>query len=135
MGYRIVPHTADIRIEAWAPSREQCLAEAVQAMVSSFADPGGAAPDGALEVRIGPGPDEDLLVDTLGEVIYLTETTGAIPATVAVTADADILTVKLTTVGLSAAELVGAAPKAVSLHEIRFRPGPDGWSCAVTLDV
>jgi SHS2 domain-containing protein len=31
--------------------------------------------------------------------------------------------------------MVGAVPKAVSLHELRFDGGPAGWSCGVTLDV
>ena len=28
MGHRAVPHTADLAVEAWADSREECLAEA-----------------------------------------------------------------------------------------------------------
>ena len=36
-GHRTVPHTADLRIEAWAPTREECLAEAVRGLVDSFA--------------------------------------------------------------------------------------------------
>jgi hypothetical protein len=28
-GYRIVPHTADLRIEAWAPTRNGCIRQAV----------------------------------------------------------------------------------------------------------
>jgi SHS2 domain-containing protein len=32
-----MPHTADLRIEAWAPTREECLAEAVRSLVDSFA--------------------------------------------------------------------------------------------------
>ncbi|HEV8559398.1 MAG TPA: archease [Actinophytocola sp.] len=48
-GHRAVPHTADIRIEAWAPTREACLGEAVAALVESFADP-------ATPVRRGNTP-------------------------------------------------------------------------------
>ena len=36
-GHRTVPHTADLRVEAWAPTREECLAEAVRGLVDSFA--------------------------------------------------------------------------------------------------
>ena len=32
-----MPHTADARIEAWAPTREQCVAEAITALVAGFA--------------------------------------------------------------------------------------------------
>ncbi|WP_420884068.1 archease [Micromonospora sp. CPCC 205547] len=38
-GHRRVPHTADVRIEAWAPDQESCLAEAVDALVETFVDP------------------------------------------------------------------------------------------------
>jgi len=31
--------------------------------------------------------------------------------------------------------VTGAAPKAVTLHGLRFDGGPDGWTCSVTLDV
>lgn len=37
-GHRSVPHTGDLRVEAWAPTREECIAEAVRGMVASFAD-------------------------------------------------------------------------------------------------
>ena len=36
-GHRTVPHTADLRVEAWAPTREACLAEAVRGLVDRFA--------------------------------------------------------------------------------------------------
>lgn len=44
IGHRTVPHTADLRIEAWAPTAELCIAEAVRAMVWGFADLPMAAP-------------------------------------------------------------------------------------------
>ena len=33
------------------------------------------------------------------------------------------------------ATAVGAVPKAVSLHGLRFDRSDEGWSCAVTIDV
>jgi hypothetical protein len=55
--HRSVPHTADALIEAWAPSREQCVAEAV--------DRGGCpAADGGLDVRLRMAePDRVVSVD------------------------------------------------------------------------
>jgi SHS2 domain-containing protein len=43
-GHRTVPHTADLRIEAWAATREECLAEAVRGLVGSFAAVAGVQP-------------------------------------------------------------------------------------------
>jgi SHS2 domain-containing protein len=133
-----MPHTADVRIEAWAPSRERCVAEAVAAMVESFADLRGRAATGAVEVHFDPGSDEDLLIDVLEEVIYLLETVGELPVRAEVSPtgpDGDGLRVRFQTADAELAEPVGAAPKAVALHDLRFGPNHVGWFCAVTLDV
>ena len=43
-GHRTVPHTADLRIEAWGPAREGCIAEVVRGLVDSFAVVAGRTP-------------------------------------------------------------------------------------------
>jgi SHS2 domain-containing protein len=134
-GHRCLPHTADVRVEAWALSREGCLAEAVSALVDTFADTAGARPSGTAEFRVEPGSDEDMLVAVLDEVIYRLDTEGELPLDTEVRAADGGLVVRWRTIGTDAVELVGAVPKAVSLHELRFAPDEAGWSCAVTLDV
>lgn len=134
-GHRGVPHTADARIEAWAPTRERCVAEAVAALVDGFADVTGAPPAGTVEFRVGPAADPDLLVSTLDRVILLMDTEGQLPASTDVRAADEGLDVRLAMAGPERVETFGAVPKAVSLHELRFDGGPEGWSCAVTLDV
>ncbi|HEY8472518.1 MAG TPA: archease [Natronosporangium sp.] len=135
MGHRAVPHTADIRIEAWAATREECIAEAVVALVESFADTTGAEPTGTVEALIDPGTDEDLLVDVLNEVIYQLDTGGQVPLAARVKALPSGLRVKFTMTDVDQVEPVGATPKAVSLHDLRFTGDAAGWSCTVTLDV
>lgn len=130
-----MPHTADIRIEAWAPTREECIAEAVAAMVEGFADPAGAGQTGVVDTLIDPGTDEDLLVDVLNEVVYLVDTAGQIPLAVEVAALEGGLQVRFRMTDAEQVEQVGAAPKAVALHDLRFAADESGWSCAVTLDV
>jgi SHS2 domain-containing protein len=131
-----VPHTADIRIEAWAATREECVAEAVVALVDGFADRTGVHATGARETELGPGPDTDLLVAALDEVIYRLDVDGelVLDAT-AERLDDRRLRLRLTVGDAAQAEAVGAIPKAVSLHEVRFAGNADGWSCAVTIDV
>jgi SHS2 domain-containing protein len=132
----MVPHTADVRIEAWAPDREGCVAEAVTALVDTFVDFTGAVSEATGEFHVPPGDDPDLLVGVLDEVIFRMETEGELPLSTEVrAADDGGLTVRWRTTGTDAVELVGAVPKAVSLHELRFGPEGDGWSGAVTLDV
>ncbi|MEU2615472.1 archease [Micromonospora sp. NPDC007271] len=137
-GHRNIPHTADVRIEAWAPDREGCVAEAVAAMLDTFVDTAGATADATAETRfaVPPGDDEELLVAVLDEVIFRLDTAGVLPlATEVRSADGGGLLVRWWMVDTDAVELVGAVPKAVALHELRFGPDRDGWSCAVTLDV
>lgn len=134
-GHRSVPHTADARIEAWAPTRERCVAEAVAAVVDGFADLSAAQPAGTAEFLVGPAADPDLLVSTLDRVILLMDTEGRLPASADVRSADEGLDVRLAMAGPEHLETFGAIPKAVSLHELRFDGGPEGWSCAVTLDV
>ena len=136
-GHRTVPHTADLRIEAWAGSREECLAEAVRGLVGSFAVVAGRQPyrrDGrAMTAR----SDEDLLVALLDEVIYRLDADGEIPVSVAVRPLPEGgVAVTFALVPVAVAEITGAVPKAASLHELRCAPDAAGWwSCAVTVDV
>lgn len=131
-----MPHTADVRIEAWAPDREGCVAEAVTALVDTFVDATGVAPEAETTHRVPPGDDPDLLAGVLDEVIFRLDTEGKIPlATQVLPAGDGGLLVRWRVAGTDTVEAIGAVPKAVSLHELRFGPDGAGWSCAVTLDV
>jgi SHS2 domain-containing protein len=134
VGYRTSPHTADIRLEAWAPSREECVAEAVAGLVASFADVTGCEATGAVEVLVDPGTDEDMLVQVLDEVIYRVDT-GEVPVGTEVSPLSSGLRVRFRMTSADRVEPIGAAPKAVSLHELRFTDEDDQWSCTVTVDV
>ncbi|MEU9759143.1 archease [Streptomyces sp. NPDC047985] len=149
-GHRTVPHTADLRVEAWAPTAGDCVAEAVRAMVESFADTSGAAPAGERVCTVAAGSGEDLLVSVLEEVVYRLDAHGEIPLDVEVDADVRVdadtgasrtegegpgTLVRFRMADAGSAREIGAVPKAVSLHGLRLRDGPDGWICRVTLDV
>ena len=77
-GHRALPHTADLIVEAWAPSRSGCLEELVRGVVETFADT-TTATDATREVplEIGAARDEDLVVVLLdvATLIGLTEET------------------------------------------------------------
>ena len=78
-GHRGMPHTADLGIEAWAPTREECLAEAVRGLVDSFAAVAGLRPQGRASRHVTARPDADLLVAVIDEVIYRLDANGEIP--------------------------------------------------------
>ena len=136
-GHRTVPHTADLRIEAWAPTREECLAEAVRGLVDSFTVVAGRAPGGQASRHLTARLDEDLLVAVIDEVIYRLDADGQIPASVDVrrAPDGGVIVV-FALVPAAEAEITGAVPKAASLNDLRCAPDAAGrWSCAVTVDV
>lgn len=134
-GHRSVPHTADLRIEAWAPTRNGCIREAVLGTVESFLDTSSAYPDNTRRSRLCAQRDDDLLAAVLDEVIYLLDTEGRAPVDVGVDdLDGDI-EVSFATVDASTLPQVGSIPKAVSFNELRLARQQQGWRCSVTLDV
>ncbi|GAA2436833.1 archease [Streptomyces lavendulocolor] len=135
-GHRTVPHTADVRVEAWGASREQCLVEAVLGMVECFADLTGQRATAVRQVQVAEGSDDDLLAALLDEVVFRLEVDGDVPVDVEVeTVDGGGLDVRMAVTDVRSVPITGAVPKAVSWHELHLAPGPYGWSCAVTVDV
>ena len=132
-----MPHTADLRIEAWGPTREDCIAEAVRGLVESFADVSGAGCHRTVECHLIAGSDADLLAAAVEEVIYGLDTSGEIPVAVEVVWAVDGgIDLAFRAVDIGMVEIIGAAPKAASLSGLACAPDLSGqWSCAVTIDV
>jgi SHS2 domain-containing protein len=122
-GHRSVPHLADLRIEAWGPTREDCIAEAVRGLVESFADMSRATHQGVIKRHLDADSDADLLAAAVEEVIYYLDTDGTIPAEVeASRAAGGGIDLTLRVVDAAAAEIIGAAPKAASLSGLTCAP-------------
>ena len=134
-GHRLVPHTADMRITAWAATREECVVEAVRAVLDGFLTPTGSGPVRTVTFQATGPTDADLLASVLDEMIYLLDVTGEVPVAVGVAPAADGLRVRFGLAPLSPDRVVGAAPKAVTLHELEFGRTDGHWRCTVTLDV
>ena len=134
-GHRSVPHTADLRIEAWAPTRNGCIRQAVLGTVESFLDTSSARPNHTLVRRLTADRDDDLLVAVLDEVIYLLDTEGQAPVDLDMKRTDSGLDVAFAMADATTLPQLGAVPKAVSLNELGFSHGQEGWRCAVTLDV
>lgn len=134
-GHRTVPHTADLRIEAWAPTRDGCIRQAVLGTVASFLDTSSARSSHTRVRRLPEERDDDLLVAVLDEVIYLLDTAGEAPLDLDVNGTDGGVDVEFAMADASTLPQLGAVPKAVSLNELHFSQGREGWRCAVTLDV
>jgi SHS2 domain-containing protein len=134
-GHALRAHTADLIVEAWGPTREVCIEQAVLGLVASFAQVANGASTSDVEVEL-TGGDADLLVAALDEVVYRLDADDAIPATVCVRPSAGGVTLVLSLVDRRWAEPIGAAPKGVSHSGLEFGASGDGmWRCRVTIDV
>lgn len=121
-------------MEAWAPSREECLRQAVLGSVGLFVDIAGALAAGTHAFRV-EGDDEHRLVAVLEEIVFLLDTTGAVPVDVAVMSCDGGCDVRFDTVPARTLPRIGAVPKGVSLSQLRFVYIEGGWTCRVTWDV
>jgi SHS2 domain-containing protein len=136
IGYRVLPHTASTKIEAWAPARARCLEAAVHALVLTFADVTGMEAAGSIEEEFDEPTDQDLLVALLEQVIYLAEVAGEVPVTVdLVDEKARRLAGSFAVAPLEAVEICGPAPKAIALSDLVFEERDNEWRCLVTIDV
>ncbi|MDT0398738.1 MULTISPECIES: archease [Streptomyces] len=133
-GHRAVAQEDEFRIEAWATSRENCLAEAVAAMVECFADVSGVRPTCVGRVRLAEPSDEDLLAALLDEVLCRLEEDGQVPVDVEANETEDGLDIRLALATVTDVRLTASPPTDVAWEDLRIRPGPYGWSCAITVD-
>ncbi|MEU9125001.1 archease [Streptomyces sp. NPDC048506] len=134
-GHRSVPHTADLCIEAWAGTREECIAEAVRGVIGSFTDTAGVAAGITRECELRADTDERLLAAVIEDVIYRMEAAAEVPADIRVTAADHGVRLRFTMVSSGLVGQIGAVPKAVSLHGLRLAHDAQGWAGRVTLDV
>jgi SHS2 domain-containing protein len=135
-GHRLLPHTADLRLEAWAATREDCFDQAVRALAESFVEPATTAPRREVPVLVLADQDDALLAALLEEAIYAVEVLGLVPLAATLTAADDAgLAGWFDAVPVSAVELVGSVPKAVSRGDLEVTGGDAGWRCLVTVDV
>ncbi|BBY05259.1 archease [Mycobacterium noviomagense] len=134
-GHCTLPHPADITIEAWAPTREACLAEAVMGLTESFVDVSDAAPLRTITSELVATNDSDRLVAALDELIFLLDTQGVVPLGADVDIDSKSVRLTMPVASLSDVTLIGAAPKAVALSGLEFSHTGDHWRCRATIDV
>lgn len=137
VGFEHLDHTADTAFRAWGPTRAECFAAAVRGLVDSFVDLGDARPERTHELRLTAETDEDLLVDLLGEVVYILDVHRAVPGGGRLRGtEGGGLEGRLDLVPLASVELTGAVPKAITYHDLEVvQEDSGGWRCRVTIDV
>ena len=134
-GHATRAHTADEILEAWGPTREACLEEAVLALVDTFAAVGDIGWSWHHEAELS-GSDPELLVALLQEVIYHLDADGAVPVRVHVRPHAGGMVLHLWLTDLHRVTPVGAPPKGVSYSQLSIhQEGTGRWRCRAIIDV
>ena len=135
-GHVVLPHTADVIVEAWAPTRAACLEQLVRGVVGTFADTRGVTATREIPLELGAARDEDVIVALLNDVCYLLDADGLVVVDVSLDEEEDatfggtFLVAPVDTV-----DATGAAPKGVSRSELQFAPEGGLWRAHVIIDV
>lgn len=135
-GYEQLPHTADLKIRAWAPDLRGLIEQAARAMIDLMVH-GRPQPAEQVEVSAQGHDAEETLVDCLREMLMLQELKGLLPVSAEVAqADERSATCRLGVVKVSdAPELQDADIKAVTYHGLDIRRERDRLVVEVVFDV
>ena len=69
--YKILDHTADIGIEVWGKTKEEALANTVEAMFDLIADSENVSARQEKQLSISGADTADMLINLLREALYL----------------------------------------------------------------
>jgi SHS2 domain-containing protein len=135
-GYRLLPHTADVVVEAFGPSLSACLEAAVMGETATFADVRGVEPTGERRVDLRAPSDEAMLVAVLEEVIFLLDAEDLVVVRVHLpVAGNGSISGRFDTVDKTLVEPVGSPPKAVAYHGLELIGDALGYKCRFIIDV
>lgn len=136
-GHAVRPHTADVIVEAWGPSRTACLEELVRGVVGTFADVGDVRATSEIALEVNEALDEDVVVTILEDVCYLLDADGLVVVDVELEEEEESGgfqgVFRVAPVGDVVA--TGAPPKGISRSDLSFSRDGSTWRCRVTLDV
>jgi SHS2 domain-containing protein len=131
-----VAHTADVILEAWGPDLAACCEEAVAALASLYVDGAGSQEVARRSLHLAPGPDDEMLLDLIDEVIFTLDTADGVPVRAEISAAGDGgLDVEVVLADPATVEATGAVPKAVSRSELAVSARPGEVACRFLVDV
>lgn len=137
MPFRVLSHTAETGIEATANTLGELIGELCAGMFGLI---GSAEPSSArkwVEVKVVAQAVEELVVDTLSELLYHSEVENLIFCAFRVSTDPGNLAVRVKAGGVlvGAVEPVGPPIKAVTYHDLVVEQRKDVWYGRVYFDV
>jgi SHS2 domain-containing protein len=136
MPHSTLEHTADTGLEANADSLPQLIEELALGMFELMAAIEACPDDQTAEATVEAASAEDLVVDTLSELLYLSETEGLHLCRFDVVLTGDFaVEIQATGVTTEDVELTGPPIKAVTYHQLHVSETDEGWSAIVYFDV
>lgn len=136
MPHASLPHTADTGIEASAPTFIALVEELATGMFELMATAECPATGTTVTADVEASTREDLVVDALSELLYISETEDLYLCRFEVTAPGEgSLHVRAVGVPIKDAEPTGPPIKAVTYHQLEISGTPEGWAARVYFDV
>ena len=134
-GFEILEHTADIGLRAAGDGPEEVFEQATKALahIIGIWAPG---PGYSVEIELEGEDSGGLLVDWLSEILFLHDTRDAFIAGVRVDeATGRTVRGRIVLTARGGREAEGVQVKAITYHQLRVEPTPDGWVAEAYLDV
>jgi SHS2 domain-containing protein len=137
MAHRVLDHTADTGIEATAGSPGELLAELLTGMFGLVADIGHLVPERVIHVRVEATTMEDLVVDTLAELLFVADSEDLVLGGFDAELDRRALTATVTAKAVPAqrVDIDGPPLKGVTYHRLAVEEQDGGWCARVFFDV
>jgi SHS2 domain-containing protein len=134
-GHQFQEHTGELRLELFAPSREELFGEAGRALAELMLGErlNGGSPTLRRVIEVRARDRASLLVGWLNELISLSEITKEVFTHFRVD-HVDDTEVRAIVDGVTP-ELLQTAIKAATLHDVAVEPVQTGWRASVVLDV
>ncbi len=134
--YRVLSHTADTGIEASAATLNQLIERLAFGMFDLMFDLDSLEPVEWLTASIEASTVDDLVVDVLSELLYLSEVNDFAACAIVVETDGHTnARVRAGGIPVREAELQGPPIKAVTYHQLAISQSDDGWHGRVIFDV
>ncbi len=134
--FTVLSHTADTGIAVEADTFAEVLEWAARGMFELMYDLGDSAAERSVVVEVAASTAEDLLVDVLSELLYVSEANDVIPCRFAIAADPTSARVTIGVTPMRTELLHGPPIKAVTYHDLLVEEGNDGtWRARVVFDV
>ena len=134
-GFEILEHTADVGVKGWGPSVEEAFTQATLGLLDIV---GVWHPDLSGERETISVEAHDLgalLVDWLGEILYLQDTRDVVVSGFEVSAVGDGTATGWVELAPRPEEIEGTAVKAITYHQLEVVDQGGRWTAQVFLDI